>query len=85
MVEELSLKIRKQIEKAIEILRKGGIVAFPTDTVYGLGTGIYNESGIKKIYEVKKRSAAVALPVLLADASQLHEVASEFLSSSLAV
>jgi L-threonylcarbamoyladenylate synthase len=72
---ELNSKAIKQIEKAIEILRKGGVVAYPTDTVYGMGTGIYNEAGIKKVYEIKKRSSGVALPVLLADASQLHEVA----------
>ena len=75
METQLPPKILHQVEKAIEILRKGGVVAFPTDTVYGLGTGIYNESGIKRIFEIKKRSTGVALPVLLADAAQLHEVA----------
>jgi L-threonylcarbamoyladenylate synthase len=77
MEDQFPPKIRRQVEKAINILRKGGVVAFPTDTVYGLGTGIYNESGIKRIYDIKKRSTAVALPVLLADASQLHEVAGD--------
>jgi L-threonylcarbamoyladenylate synthase len=77
MEDQFPPKIRRQVEKAIEILRKGGVVAFPTDTVYGLGTGIYNESGIKRIFEIKKRSTGVALPVLLADSSQLHEVAGD--------
>jgi L-threonylcarbamoyladenylate synthase len=77
MKNQVSPKIYKQINKAVEILRKGGVVAYPTDTVYGLGTGINNESGIKRVYEIKKRSAGVALPVLLADASQLHEVAKD--------
>jgi len=75
MENQVSAKILKQIEKAVEILRKGGVVAYPTDTVYGLGTGIYNESGIRRVYEIKKRSSGVALPVLLADISQLREVA----------
>jgi L-threonylcarbamoyladenylate synthase len=74
MEDQLPSKIRKQIEKAVDILRKGGVIAFPTDTVYGLGTGIHNESGIKRIYEIKKRSTSVALPVLLADVAQLSEV-----------
>lgn len=74
---QLSAKIRKQIEKGVDILRKGGIIAYPTDTVYGLGAGIYLESGIKKVYQAKQRSAGTALPVLLADASQLHEVAKD--------
>ena len=75
MENQVSAKVLKQIEKAVEILRKGGVVAYPTDTVYGLGTGIYNESGIRRVYEIKKRSSGVALPVLLADISQLREVA----------
>lgn len=74
MEDQLSEKIRKQIKKAVDILRKGGVIAFPTDTVYGLGTGIHNEPGIKRIYEIKKRSASVALPVLLSDVAQLSEV-----------
>ena len=74
MEDQLSEKLRKQIKKAVDILRKGGVIAFPTDTVYGLGTGIHNEAGIKRIYEIKKRSASVALPVLLADVAQLSEV-----------
>ena len=75
MENQTNAKIIKQIDKAIDILRKGGVVAYPTDTVYGLGTGIYNESGIKRVYAIKKRSSGVALPVLLADATQLREVA----------
>ena len=82
MEDQLPAKIRQQIKKAVDILRKGGVVAFPTDTVYGLGTGIYNEAGIKKVFEIKKRSTGVALPVLLADASQLHEVAKELPASA---
>jgi L-threonylcarbamoyladenylate synthase len=74
---EIPRKVSSQIEKAVNIIRKGGVVAFPTDTVYGLGTGIYNETGIKKIYQIKKRSTGVALPILLSDASQIHEVARE--------
>jgi L-threonylcarbamoyladenylate synthase len=74
MEDQLSDKIRKQIKKAVDILSKGGVIAFPTDTVYGLGAGIHNESAIKRIFEIKKRSTSVALPVLLADISQLSEV-----------
>jgi L-threonylcarbamoyladenylate synthase len=77
MEDQLSEKLRKQIKKAVDILSKGGVIAFPTDTVYGLGTGLYNESGIKRIFEIKKRSASVALPVLLADITQFSEVSRE--------
>jgi L-threonylcarbamoyladenylate synthase len=75
MQNELPEKIEKQIEKGIEIIRKGGVIAFPTDTVYGLGAGIYIESGVKRIFEIKQRPAKMALPLLLSDASQIHEIA----------
>jgi L-threonylcarbamoyladenylate synthase len=73
--EELPKKVWKQIEKGVVIIRKGGVVAFPTDTVYGVGAGAYIESGIRKIFEVKQRPPEMALPLLLADVAQVHEVA----------
>ena len=75
MQSEFPEDVQKQIDKGIEIIRKGGVVAFPTDTVYGLGAGIYIESGIKRVFEIKKRPASAALPLLLASAAQIHEVA----------
>jgi L-threonylcarbamoyladenylate synthase len=74
---ELPKKVQQQVEKGIEIIRKGGVIAFPTDTVYGLGAGVYIESAIQRIFEVKRRPPEMALPILLADASQIHEVAKE--------
>lgn len=74
---ELPKKIQQQIEKGIKIIRQGGVIAFPTDTVYGLGAGVYIESAIQRIFEVKQRPPEMALPILLADASQIHEVAKE--------
>jgi L-threonylcarbamoyladenylate synthase len=72
---ELPGKLREQIEKGIEIIRRGGVIAFPTDTVYGVGAGAYIEKGIERVYEVKNRPREMALPLLLADAAQVHEVA----------
>jgi L-threonylcarbamoyladenylate synthase len=71
----LPITLQKQIEKGIEIIRRGGVVAFPTDTVYGVGAGAYIESAVQRVYEVKKRPREMALPLLLADAAQIHEVA----------
>jgi L-threonylcarbamoyladenylate synthase len=73
----LSETIEKQIEKGAEIIRKGGVIAFPTDTVYGVGAGIYIEGAIQRLFEIKKRPLEMALPILLADAAQIHEVARE--------
>jgi L-threonylcarbamoyladenylate synthase len=72
---ELPEKIKKQIEEGTEILRKGGVIAFPTDTVYGLGAGAYIEKAIARIFEIKQRRREMALPVLLAEVSQVHQVA----------
>ena len=44
------------IKKAADILRDGGIIIYPTDTVYGLGCDLSNKKGIEKIYEVKRRN-----------------------------
>ncbi len=70
-----SLKIQQQIEKGVSILRQGGIVAYPTDTVYGLGAGASLPQAVERIYEVKKRPRNMPLPLLLADISQIIEVA----------
>jgi L-threonylcarbamoyladenylate synthase len=67
--------IEKQIKLAIAILRKGGIVAFPTDTVYGLGADPLNAQAVDRIYKVKRRPYNLPLPLLLAEKSDLLKVA----------
>ena len=52
------------IEKTSQIIKEGGIVVFPTDTVYGIGCNPYNENSVKKIYEIKSREKIKSLPVL---------------------
>jgi L-threonylcarbamoyladenylate synthase len=59
---------------AVEILQKGGLVAFPTDTVYGVGTLAFNERAIESIYLAKDRPVEKAIPVLIADADDLAKV-----------
>ena len=54
----------KEIEKIVQIIEKGGIVIFPTDTVYGIGCNPYNEDAVKKIYQIKSRTKLKSLPVL---------------------
>jgi len=67
----LSSQAALQVDRAIEILKAGGIVAFPTDTVYGLGGDVYNIEVAERIYSVKQRPRHLPLPVLLADREQL--------------
>lgn len=65
----------KQIETAINTLRSGGVVAIPTDTLYGLAACAFDETAVAKVFELKGRPAGMALPLLLADAGDAHKCA----------
>ena len=47
---------QKDIEQAVEILKKGGVILYPTDTIWGLGSDAQNEKAVQKIYEIKKKN-----------------------------
>ena len=55
---------KEGIEKTIQSINQGGIIIFPTDTVYGIGCNPYNINAVKKIYEIKSREKIKSLPVL---------------------
>ncbi len=63
------------IERAVVVLRGGGVVAFPTDTVYGLGAHSFIASAIEKLYEVKGRGRQKAIPLLIARIEDVVTVA----------
>ncbi|HEY93582.1 MAG TPA: threonylcarbamoyl-AMP synthase [Dehalococcoidia bacterium] len=67
MSTELTIDVKAKINKGITILTNGGIIAYPTDTVYGLGACSDNPEAIKRIYQVKRRPLDMPLPLLLAD------------------
>jgi len=75
MSDKLPWGIQKQVEQGISILKQGGIVAFPTDTVYGLGACVSIHQAVERVYAVKGRPRNMALPLLLADTSQITKVA----------
>ena len=52
------------IKKVVEIFKNGGVIVFPTDTVYGIGCNPYDANAVKKIYEIKSREKIKSLPVL---------------------
>ena len=62
------------ISRALEILASGGLVAFPTDTVYGVAAGVNNAQGIDRLYEAKARSANKAIAVLVGEIEQLEQL-----------
>ena len=52
------------INQILEIYEKGGIIAFPTDTVYGIGCNPFNKNSVSRIYDMKKRSGEKKFPIL---------------------
>jgi len=59
-------------------LSEHGVIAVPTDTVYGIGCLVQDEKAIDRIYEIKGREQSKAIPVLIGNLEQLHEVATEW-------
>ena len=55
------------IEKAIKVLNKGGVILYPTDTIWGIGCDPNNETAIDKIYSIKKRLHKKPLIILIHD------------------
>jgi L-threonylcarbamoyladenylate synthase len=75
--ESLTPQLDARIEEAAAVIKVGGLVAFPTDTVYGLGVDPFNRDAVERIYRVKQRSATLPLPVLLPGKKAVYIVASE--------
>jgi L-threonylcarbamoyladenylate synthase len=59
---------------AQKLLGQGELVAFPTDTVYGVGTPVFNIKGIAGLYTAKLRDASKAIPILLSDPAELAQI-----------
>lgn len=69
-------------EIAAEFIRNGGLVAFPTETVYGLGARVFDEAAVAKIFEAKQRPADNPLIAHVADLEQISELTSEITESA---
>jgi tRNA threonylcarbamoyl adenosine modification protein (Sua5/YciO/YrdC/YwlC family) len=63
------------IKKAADVLRDGGIIIYPTDTVYGIGCDLSNKRGIEKIYELKRRNRKQPLSFVCSDLKHISEYA----------
>ena len=74
--QRVSAAIRIGTERALEVLKSGGVVAFPTDTVYGLGADPFCHDAVRRVFEIKGRRATMGLPLLLGSITQLNRVAS---------
>lgn len=64
--------LEELIDKAISVINDGGIVAFPTETFYGLGVRFDSPDSLRRLYDIKKRPTEKALPLIIGDISQLN-------------
>jgi len=60
-------KLKEEIRKTLGILKNGGVILYPTDTIWGLGCDATNPEAVKRIYDIKKRADNKSMLVLLAD------------------
>ena len=65
------------ISHAVDVLHQGGVVAFPTDTVYGLGALAFMPESIERLFAIKGRAHTKAIAVLIADAGELEKIAAQ--------
>jgi L-threonylcarbamoyladenylate synthase len=64
--------MREELKKCADILRKGGTILYPTDTVWGLGCDATNEEAVQKIFSIKKRQESKSMIVLVAEPHQVE-------------
>ena len=69
--------MHEEIIKTLEILRSGGVILYPTDTVWGLGCDATNEVAVKRIFDIKKRADAKAMLVLIDNPGKLQSYVDE--------
>jgi len=69
--------MQDDIKKACEVLRKGGIILYPTDTIWGIGCDATSEDAVKRIYELKQRDDSKSMLVLLDNPAKLQTYVQE--------
>jgi len=73
------------ITAAVALIKKGGVIAFPTRCLYGLGVAALNSDAIEKIYQIKKRSVDKAIPVLIPDRHVLDRLTHQIPAAAAAI
>ncbi|AWM12696.1 threonylcarbamoyl-AMP synthase [Flavobacterium sediminis] len=69
--------MQTEIQNALEVIQKGGIILYPTDTVWGIGCDATNEEAVKKIYALKQREESKSMLVLVNGERMLYQVFNE--------
>ncbi len=63
--------LKDEIEKALEVLRKGGVILYPTDTIWGIGCDATNEAAVRRVFEIKHRADSKAMISLVDNPNRL--------------
>ena len=71
LFDKITLNMEDEIKRCIEVLNKGGIILYPTDTIWGIGCDATNRDAVKKVYELKQREDNKAMLILLDSANNL--------------
>lgn len=74
---DLKTDYKDDIREAVRVMRAGGLILYPTDTVWGIGCDANNEEAVRKVYELKRRSDSKALIVLTDHLAKLERVVEE--------
>lgn len=69
--------MREEIKNALEVLKKGGIILYPTDTIWGIGCDATNHEAVKRIYEIKQREDSKSMLVLMENPALLDRYVDE--------
>jgi len=65
----------RHLRRAVETLRKGGVIIYPTDTIYGLGCDIFNKEAVKRVYQIKGKSRKSPLSFICPDLKEISKYA----------
>ncbi len=69
--------MQTEIKKTLDVLYSGGIILYPTDTIWGIGCDATNEKAVQKVYEIKKRSDSKSMLVLIDEAARIPSYVNE--------
>lgn len=76
---------QEEIERVVEFLNDGQVIAYPTETIYGLGADVLNRKAVKKIYDLKSRDYGLPVSILIADLKMLREIVADVPEGALAL
>jgi tRNA threonylcarbamoyl adenosine modification protein (Sua5/YciO/YrdC/YwlC family) len=65
----------RKIDQVVELLRRGGVIAYPTDTIYGIGCDIMNKKAIERVYQIKQRARHIPFSFICSDLKNISQYA----------